>query len=137
VPWPLRLAIFVAYVLLLAWLTLAPASLVEAYYPKIILADKLVHFLCYGMLVLLARLAFRNPRRVQVAAWLVPVLALIYGFGLEVAQGLLVQYHRSFEWADMLANGLGAVVFWLASGRLLASSAVAGDKPSAGQQSDS
>jgi hypothetical protein len=82
--------------------------------------DKAIHFICFGGLVLLGRFAFPDPRHLTVAGWLVPVLALAYGAAIEVTQGRLVQYHRSFEWSDIAANGLGAVSFWYLSVWLLA-----------------
>ncbi len=119
IPLALRRAAFLAYTLALGWLSLASAQTVAAYYPVLQWADKLLHFACYGLLVLLARFAFRDPSGVRVAAWLVPGLAMLYGCALEVAQGWLVQYQRSFEWGDMLANALGAWLFWAVSSALI------------------
>ena len=42
----------------------------------------------------------------------VVVGASAYGSLVEVLQGALVCYHRTFEWGDILANSLGALCFW-------------------------
>jgi len=120
IPWQVRAATCLAYLTFLTWLLLAPAATVGRWYPNFQHADKALHFLSFGVLVLLARFAFPDPRHLAVPGWLVPVLALAYGAAIEVTQGLLVQYHRSFEWGDIAANGLGAVSFWYLSGSLLA-----------------
>jgi hypothetical protein len=103
IPWRVRAAAFLAYSVFLTWLLLAPATTLERWYPDWPHADKAFHFLLFGGLVLLARFAFPDPRHLAVPGWLVPVLALAYGAAIEAAQGLLVQYHRSFEWRDIAA----------------------------------
>jgi uncharacterized membrane protein len=120
IPWKVRAAAFLAYLVFLTWLLLAPATLISRYYPHFQHVDKTIHFLCFGGLVLLARFAFPDPRHLAVPRWLLPVLALAYGAAIEVAQGFLVQYQRAFEWSDIAANGLGAASFWLLSVCLLA-----------------
>ncbi len=119
IPWRLRAVVCLGYLVLLTWLLLAPAAMVGRFYPSFPSADKALHFLCFGGLVLLARFAFPDPQHLTGPRWLTPVLALAYGAAVEVTQGLLVQYHRSFEWGDIAANGLGAASFWFLSGWLL------------------
>ena len=125
IPWQLRAATCLAYSVFLTWVLLAPGATVERYYPALPHADKALHFLCFGVLVLLARFAFPDPRHLAVPGWLVPVLALAYGAALELTQSLGVRYERSFEWADIAANGLGAAGFWFLSVCLLAQTAKA------------
>lgn len=120
IPWKVRAAAWLAYVVFLTWALLAPAATVGKYVPDFPHADKALHFLLFGGLVLLARFAFPDPRHLTVPGWLVPVLALAYGATIEITQGLLVPYQRSFEWADIAANGLGAAGFWFLSVCLLA-----------------
>lgn len=124
IPWRVRAAGFLAYTGILTWLLMAPAATVGRWYPNYPYADKAIHFLCFGGLVLLGRFAFPDPRHLTVAGWQVPVLALVYGAAIEIAQGRLVQYQRSFEWSDIAANGLGAVSFWCLSARLLSNGPV-------------
>lgn len=122
IPWRIREVCFVLYAALLTWLSLAPAEMVGKYSFHFPHADKLIHFCVYGGLVLLARFAFPDPRHLSIRPWIVPVMALAYGGVLDVLQGMLVQYHRTFEWGDVGANALGAIVFWFLA------SAVIGDK---------
>lgn len=79
-------------------------------------SDKLLHALSYAFLMYaFAQVFDRIPR---------PVLALLFivlGVGVEFLQGLT--RYRSFEIADMAANGVGVVAGWLLvhtpAGRLL------------------
>jgi VanZ family protein len=61
--------------------------------------DKLHHFLAFAALVFPATAA-----RPRIALWLVPV-AIAYGGAIELIQPSV---GRSAEWADFMANGLGA-----------------------------
>lgn len=132
IPWQVRTAACLAYFVFLTWLLLASATMIAKFYLSVSFADKALHFLSFGGLVLLVRFAFPDPRHLSVPRWLVVVLALAYGAAIEVTQGLLVQYHRSFEWSDIAANGLGAASFWWLSGCLLAQPPVVGCKPETG-----
>jgi VanZ family protein len=93
---------------------LAPASTFSNV-PTVFLVpgvDKVVHFLMYGFMVLLVRWALAERGRFKFAPWAVIGGASAYGLTMEIAQGLLVQYQRSFEWSDAAANAAGAAVFW-------------------------
>jgi VanZ family protein len=99
-----RLSILVARVLLVlgllsvAWTSLLPPDdLPDAFG----LSDKLLHFAGYAVLGVLGVL---SGLRWPIAA----VVALGWGLLLEVAQGLLG--YRSFEWWDVVADGLGALL---------------------------
>ena len=111
-PFKLRVGLCLAYGLLMTWLSLAPASLVGRFYPTFWNGDKVAHFMMYGGLVLLARLAWRDPHAIRIPYWIIPLAALAYGFLMEVMQWALVKYHRSFEVSDIIANGLGAFCCW-------------------------
>ena len=69
--------------------------------------DKVGHVLAYAVLMLwFAQLYSGSGRRLALALALVAL-----GVGLEFAQ--LVTDFRTFELADMLADGIGAAVGWL------------------------
>lgn len=69
--------------------------------------DKLVHLLAFAALA--APLAWHHPRRWAVVA----LAALAYGGGIEILQP---HVGRTAEWADLLADGLGAFGgAWLAA----------------------
>ncbi|MDM4767322.1 VanZ family protein [Pelomonas sp. SE-A7] len=88
-------ALFVALVLIVAWLALTPVP------PRELSTgwDKANHLLAFGSLMLVGRLAW--PRR-----WWPMALGLVaYGGAIELLQ-LLVPGRES-EWADLLADSLG------------------------------
>ncbi|MBV0900452.1 VanZ family protein [Haloarcula salina] len=75
--------------------------------------DKWVHALSYGVLTALLAWA-RRARSLPVVAALAAV-AVCYGAGIELLQGLVPS--RGLSGADFLANGVGAVLagaLWLA-----------------------
>lgn len=121
IPWSFRIFAFISYLAFATWLLIAPGNKVEHFYPTAPGLDKIFHFLLFGGLVLFARLALRNPIQLSLKSWVVLALSIAYGVATEVAQALLVQYQRSFEWKDILANFLGAFVFWCLSSWLLTS----------------
>lgn len=79
--------------------------------------DKLVHAGMFFVLALLLALAFRNagrPKRWLLAAALI---AIAYGIGTEIMQGLEAMGRRT-DPMDMLANSVGAVAAtWYAARR--------------------
>ena len=86
---------FVAALVAVAWTSLLPADDL----PGVKVSDKLVHVAGYAVLGALARLSGLG--------WPVAV-AVVTAFGLllELAQG--ASGYRSFEWADLLADVVGA-----------------------------
>ena len=43
--------------------------------------------------------------------WLIILIAIIYGIAIEFWQGSLPQnFHRSFDWHDALADGVGGII---------------------------
>ncbi|MEQ8902407.1 MAG: VanZ family protein [Roseovarius sp.] len=84
-----------ALALIIAVLTLTPSS-VQGGVPGL---DKLAHFLAFGALA--APLAFAYPRHWRAVA----LVVLAYGGMIEIVQPFT---GRSAEWADLLADGLGA-----------------------------
>lgn len=119
VPWKLRLTACVVYGVVLTWLLLVPAETVARWYPNFQYADKVLHFLLFGTFIFLVHFAFPDPRHLSVPGWLVVGLGIVYGIGTECLQGLLVRYHRAFEWSDIASNSLGAVIFWWLGTRVL------------------
>jgi VanZ family protein len=99
---------------LTVWLLfLLIVSLIPVPGPKTHLpADKLEHFIAYGITAVLVMKHFVSIGR---KAWLVIssiLIASLYGALLEVLQGLTPYRQPSF--GDVLANTAGAVVFALA-----------------------
>jgi VanZ family protein len=71
-----------------------------------LVSDKVLHFVGYAVL---GALAIASGLRAIVAV----AALLAFGLLLEVAQ--LVSGYRSFEWADLAADGAGAVIGILAA----------------------
>jgi VanZ family protein len=107
--------VVVAYAGFVTWVSLSPAE-TFADVPAILLRyDKVVHFVLYGMLASLLRWAMAAHWAVRPAFLVVVVGASAYGSFMEILQGALVRYHRSFELGDIVANTLGALCFWWVS----------------------
>lgn len=93
--------------LAVAWTSLLPPNDLPS---GLGLSDKILHLVGYGVLGVLAVLSgLRWPG----------AIATVVGFGLvmEVAQGLLG--YRSFEWADLGADAIGAVAGVVITSRVL------------------
>ncbi|MCX7545707.1 VanZ family protein [Marinicella gelatinilytica] len=71
--------------------------------------DKIGHFVAYA--VMTYWFLHLYPK-----TWLVIWAFIVMGVMIEVLQGLTT--FRFFEWADILANGLGVVVAWFVFGGL-------------------
>ncbi len=114
--WPVfarRLAAGVYY-LLLTWLLLAPIKSMPDVDRFFAHQDKLAHFVMFGLLSGIVVWAIpvvwgRGWRRLVMMA-----LLMIYGIAIECVQPLMPGAGRSFEWLDMLFDGMGVVLgVWL------------------------
>ena len=101
-----------AYGAFITWASLAPAENFTGWVPRVPHIDKLVHFCFYGGMVTLGRWTLASHFTFRLTFRVVVFGAITYGALMEILQGLLVNYHRSFEFGDILANSLGAVTFW-------------------------
>jgi VanZ family protein len=70
-------------------------------------ADKLVHFCMYLGFTWLVCWSLRSESK-SVINYFVIILTVGWGILMEVLQ-LLMQFGRSFEWMDVLANSVGAI----------------------------
>ena len=77
--------------------------------------DKLHHLLAYAGLMLMWRLA--TPHATVRTQAKLAILFMLMGVAIEFAQGLTP--HRTFEWADMVANASGVCIGWAVSYILL------------------
>ena len=94
-------------VILIALLSLLPSR----DFPSIPISgiDKAVHFIMYFVLGYLAALTFGFcPVRWRRNRFWVLLIIITYGYWMEYLQGLFPSLHRSFSYADVLADGLGA-----------------------------
>ena len=95
------------------WLIfLLTVSLVPISAPKTRLpADKIEHFIAYGITAILFFRYFAARGRKTGLFFVSVLIASLYGALIEVLQGLTP--HRQFSVSDMAANTAGAVVFCL------------------------
>lgn len=96
------------------WLTLSPSPTPEVDLPLFPGADKLVHGIMFGGLTLTAcydYVKFRgNRERVgRGMPWVMALMSLFAGVAIEFLQRFM-QLGRSFEFADIAADGIGAAV---------------------------
>lgn len=71
-------------------------------------ADKVVHFIMYGISSVLLFRIFIKRATVKRAFYLSVAIAAFYGAAMEIIQYFLP--YRSFSFADMAANTLGALL---------------------------
>lgn len=89
------------YLLALIIASVLPGKTVQSL--GIDLWDKAQHTIAYGIAAILTLIAFADKPAPHSALFL-----FLLGIMLEVAQSFVPL--RSFEWADMIANGLGVLV---------------------------
>jgi VanZ family protein len=66
--------------------------------------DKTAHFVAFAGWALCWQFAFKNYPKTL-------VLGIIYGILIEFWQGSLpISFHRSFDWFDALADGVGVII---------------------------
>jgi VanZ family protein len=101
----------ILYLLLLAWLTLMPASYFIHSPVFFKGADKVVHGIIYSILSFLLFLLFIeiSPKSKQKNIVYVFFLASAYGLLMEILQLAIRSVSRSFEVADILANVIGVI----------------------------
>lgn len=74
---------------------------------RVPLIDKWVHFILFGGFSFLWLCALGKPGKRAVLFG--GVTALLLGYGVEVVQGSGLTEGRSFEWMDVVADGIGGV----------------------------
>ncbi len=66
--------------------------------------DKIAHFVAFAGWAFCWQFAFKNYSRIL-------ILGVIYDILIEFWQGSLpISFHRSFDWYDALADGMGIVI---------------------------
>ena len=71
------------------------------------LSDKLNHFIAFAGFTFFW--LFHSSRY-----WLVLIIAVIYGIGIEFLQATLpISFHRGFDWYDALADAIGGIIGYI------------------------
>lgn len=96
--------LWAVFILLLC--TVNPASLPDFDFSFRFGKDKLVHFILFGVQALLIVLANFGSNGTKHYLWSF-FISSVYGIGIEIVQGLFFA-SRTFDFADMLANCMGA-----------------------------
>jgi VanZ family protein len=111
----------IAFVLPVIWMAVIYVLLImpDNDIPKLgfldaIYFDKWVHAGLFGMLTLLFSWPFRKLYPPQHSLFIsIAVSALLYGIAMEYAQKYLTT-DRDFDYADMIADGVGCLIAYLA-----------------------
>ena len=76
--------------------------------------DKLNHSVAFFVLAGLMEYAFPN-----LASWAIKLLPLVaFGLAIEMLQFWIG--YRYFEWMDLVADGVGLLLFWIVRGKIRA-----------------
>jgi VanZ family protein len=106
------------HLVLIAVLSLLPVWLFPPSLSRVPGIDKWVHVAMYGLLGALLRWAAGPGDGPPPGRWL-PVAAVGYGLLMEFFQLVFSGGARSFSWGDAVANGVGAILFWFWTGKVL------------------
>ena len=119
--WPAwaRLTTTGCYWVLVNWFLFAPSTTFQSVHHFLPQQDKIAHLVMMGTLAALVRWSIPDRwGRGWNGAVVILVLAA-YGFGTECIQALVPSQGRSFEWADVLMDGLGSLLGMWLCGRLV------------------
>lgn len=103
IPRPIRVAVFLAAVAVILYLTLAPNEDVPG---SGMIWDKAAHSIAYGLLTLVG-LFMSTHRR-----WMVVGVVWSLGIGVEIAQSQM-GFGRQGDWRDALANTIGIILAYM------------------------
>ncbi len=102
----MRFLISLAYLSLVVYLELMPASFVPEFrFPG---TDKVIHACMYFGLTFLVCWTFHAEKN-HYRVFLIVLIAVTWGILMEIVQ-FEMKYGRSFEWIDILSNSLGALM---------------------------
>jgi VanZ family protein len=101
-----RFLFLITWTLLIFYLCLLPQSKIPHF--SFVGLDKIAHFFLFGIFMFLMCAILKNfPFRYLIAL----LFSFALGIAIEFAQLIFKQLHRSFELTDLLADGVGALVF--------------------------
>jgi VanZ family protein len=106
-----RWLLFTGYTLALGAACLVPAATVSPLTSAVTGLDLAAHFILFGLHAVLFLFALSPTRRA--GPILAGAVALTVGYGvlIEIMQPTIGGEGRTFQWADIAANSLGAILF--------------------------
>jgi len=78
-------------------------------------SDKTVHFFMYGFFVIILRWTINGNNSLKWKYLWVLIASIFYGVLMEFLQFASRSFARSFEVGDIIADSLGAFIFWIIS----------------------
>lgn len=110
-----RLIIFGIYLIGITYLSLAPSSTFKSIKIPFHFSDKIVHFFMYGFFVIILRWTINGNNSLKWKYLWVLIASIFYGILMEFLQFASRSFGRSFEVGDIIADSLGAFIFWIIS----------------------
>ena len=110
-----RLIIFGIYLIGITYLSLAPSSTFKDIKMPFAFSDKTVHFFMYGFFVIILRWTINGNNSLKWKYLWVLIASIFYGVLMEFLQFASRSFARSFEVGDIIADSLGAFIFWIIS----------------------
>lgn len=104
-----RWGTLITYMVIIAFLSLAPPPKISTYTLSIPYFDKLAHAVMHGGFAFLFCWALQYRFRHKLWLIYVVIISHIYGASMELGQ-YYMNFDRTFSWGDILANTVGAVI---------------------------
>lgn len=108
-----RLIIFGIYLIGITYLSIAPANTFKDVKIPFAYSDKIAHFFMYGFFVIVLRWTINGNNSLKWKYLWILITSIFYGILMEFLQLMLRSSGRSFDIEDIIANSVGAFVFWL------------------------
>lgn len=110
--WPasLRRAVTLAFFALMNWVLLAPASTFRDVHLFLSHQDKLAHLGIFGILTGLVRWSIPSVWGKGKMRFVLILALVAYGAAIECMQPLMPNAGRTFEWGDLLLDGVGVIL---------------------------
>ena len=98
--------LWIGWIVILTWLSLMPTKGVKAGREGL---DKILHLTFYATLAFLSNYQEVFLEHSRLKAWMVFLFCTLYGIGIEIIQGTLIE-ERYFELWDLIANIIGIII---------------------------
>jgi VanZ family protein len=113
-----RRKICFAYMVIVAFASLAPKQVIEEVPIRVLFFDKIVHFAMYAVMAAALFWASERSDRIALRAIQSFIIATAYGVSMELLQKYIALIGRSFSGWDIVANATGAACAVLLGARI-------------------